>query len=167
MEIKLLVDQLSQKLLANNHRVATAESCTGGGIAEAMTQLAGSSAWFECGWVTYSNLAKQNLLQVDPQVLAVEGAVSESVVLMMARNALSLAAVHYSVAVSGIAGPAGGTAQKPLGTVWIAWASLSIEGVVQTQAQCFYFSGDRQQVRRQTIQQALLGLIGLIKNTHK
>lgn len=161
MDVHLLVQQLAQQLIKKKSRVATAESCTGGGIAEAMTQLAGSSDWFECGWITYSNAAKQKCLQINPELILLHGAVSEVVVLAMAHNALALADVQYSVAVSGIAGPSGGTEQKPVGTVWIGWAALSDNKKVEAHAQCFRFSGNRQSVREQTIEQALLGLINL------
>lgn len=159
-----LIQQLAQQLLKKQARVVTVESCTGGGIAEAMTQLAGSSDWFECGWVTYSNAAKQKCLQINPELILLHGVVSEVVVLAMAHNALVLADVQFSVAVSGVAGPSGGTEQKPVGTVWIGWAALSENKKVEARAQCFHFSGDRQSVREKTIQQALLGLINLIEN---
>ena len=164
MDVNSLVQQLAQHLLKKQARVATAESCTGGGIAEAMTQLAGSSDWFECGWVTYSNAAKQKFLQINPEFILLHGAVSEVVVLAMAHNALVLADVQFSVAVSGIAGPSGGTEQKPVGTVWISWATSGENKKVEARAQCFHFAGDRQSVREQAIQQALLGLIGLLEN---
>ncbi|MDX1803811.1 MAG: nicotinamide-nucleotide amidohydrolase family protein [Alcanivorax sp.] len=132
----------------------TAESCTGGGIAETLTRLAGASAWFEGAFVSYSNTAKQSMLGVSAETLAQHGAVSEATVLEMARGAIRHSAAHVSVAVSGIAGPDGGTPDKPVGTVWIAWG----QKLGYAEARCFHFPGDRDAVRRQTILEAIQGL---------
>ncbi|MEE4294812.1 MAG: nicotinamide-nucleotide amidohydrolase family protein [Xanthomonadales bacterium] len=145
---------LSEKLLRRRLSLATAESCTGGWIAKCCTDRAGSSAWFERGFVTYSNAAKHDLLGVDAQVLEQAGAVSEIVARQMAAGAVSRSAADVSVAVTGIAGPDGGSADKPVGTVWFGW---SLKGAVSTD--CRVFDGDRDSVRRQAVAHALGGLI--------
>ena len=117
------VDTIAQTLLARGQWLATAESCTGGGIAAACTDRAGSSGWFERAMVSYSNRAKQEMLGVDADLIAVHGAVSEAVVEAMAAGVLARAPVQWSIAVSGIAGPSGGSADKPVGTVWLGLAS--------------------------------------------
>ncbi|MDX1656717.1 MAG: CinA family protein [Candidatus Competibacteraceae bacterium] len=134
---------------------ATAESCTGGGIAMALTELAGSSAWFDRGFVTYSNAAKSELLGVEPALIESSGAVSSEVVKAMAEGALARSGAGVSVAVSGIAGPEGGSELKPVGTIWIAWATR--DGPVLSE--CFRFEGDRQQIRQQAVMAALKGLL--------
>lgn len=149
-----LAARLGTDLKAAGQTVATAESCTGGGIAEALTRIAGSSAWFDRGWVTYSNKAKQQELRVSANVLRAQGAVSEAVVLAMAAAARQQAATDWAIAVSGIAGPDGGSAEKPVGTVWLAWAGPQGE-----MAECHVFAGDRDAVRQQTVVRALLGLL--------
>jgi nicotinamide-nucleotide amidase len=141
-------------LLKNNWMLATAESCTGGLIAAACTDLAGSSAWFERGFVSYSNTSKTELLGVDAAVIAREGAVSSAVAQAMARGALAHAQAQVSVAVTGVAGPGGGSADKPVGTVWFGWASP--QGV---STQIMHFAGDRAQVRAATVRHALQGLL--------
>ncbi|WP_271271812.1 CinA family protein [Aliamphritea hakodatensis] len=141
--------------------IATAESCTGGGIATAITELAGSSAWFDAGFVTYSNQAKTRMLDVPASVIEAYGAVSEQVVQAMATGAVTNSQAHISVAVSGVAGPGGGTDAKPVGTVWIAWHSAATSFT-----KVYQFAGDRAAVRLQAIEQALSGLIKLLdKNT--
>jgi len=152
-----LAERLGQKLLAEQAAVSTAESCTGGGIAEAITRIAGSSAWFEVGFVTYSNRQKTRVLQVTESDLLRDGAVSQSVVESMVRGAQQLSGAEYAVAVSGVAGPGGGSAEKPVGTVWLAWAQGA-----QVQSGCWCFAGDRQAVRQQTVQAALAGLLCLV-----
>ena len=157
-----LANDLGELLLQHQWRVTTAESCTGGGLAQAITDIAGSSQWFELGFITYSNEAKQRQLGVDRTLLATAGAVSSETTEAMVLGALNQAGADIGVAVSGIAGPGGGTTQKPVGTVWISW-SLS-EGC-PTSA-CYTFSGDRHEVREQAVISALEGLIQLIqKNT--
>lgn len=153
-EITRAVETLAQHLIRQRLMVATAESCTGGGIAQAMTALAGSSRWFERGMVSYSNEAKQDLLGVRATTLAVHGAVSEAVALEMACGAIAHSRASLSVAVTGVAGPDGGTPQKPVGTVWIAWGLQAGEA----RARCFHFQGDRDAVRQQTILEAIRGL---------
>ncbi len=134
--------------------LTTAESCTGGGVAEAITRIPGSSAWFGQGWVTYSNKAKSRELGVAADLLRQHGAVSEDVVRAMAAGASAKAGATWAVAVSGVAGPDGGTPDKPVGTVWLAWAGP--RGVA---AERCLFSGDRDAVRRQTVEKALRGLL--------
>ncbi|OON36544.1 hypothetical protein BTJ39_21495 [Izhakiella australiensis] len=132
-------------LLQRQHAsVTTAESCTGGGIAQALTAIPGSSAWFGYGFVTYSNEAKKKLVGVRQATLDAHGAVSEAVVLEMAEGALKVSGANYAISVSGIAGPDGGTPQKPVGTVWFGFAS----GTGRSEAWRQQFAGDRQQVRR-------------------
>lgn len=147
--------QLSEKvglaLKAQGATVTTAESCTGGWIAKTLTDVAGSSAWFERGFVTYSNEAKSQMVGVNAVTLEQHGAVSEPVVVEMAVGALRAARASYAVSVSGIAGPDGGSDEKPVGTVWFGVASANGQGV--TQRECF--QGDRESVRRQATAFAL------------
>ncbi len=149
-----LVERLAQALRARGAMLATAESCTGGLIAGACTEISGSSDWFERGFVTYSNAAKTELLGVSTELLAVHGAVSEPVVRAMTEGALARAPVQWSLAVTGVAGPTGGSADKPLGTVWFGWAGP--EGVTSEHR---LFPGDRQAVRQATVAHALEGLL--------
>lgn len=150
-----LVQTLADRLQAKGWQMATAESCTGGLIAAACTELAGSSAWFDRGFVTYSNQAKTDLLGVDADLIAAHGAVSEPVARAMAEGALLRSGVQMAVAVTGIAGPTGGSPGKPVGTVWLAWAAKGMP----TRSQCCLFDGDRAQIRQQTCGRALKGLV--------
>jgi nicotinamide-nucleotide amidase len=154
-EITRLVERLAAALQAKSWRLASAESCTGGWIAKCCTDLAGSSAWFECGFVTYSDRSKTALLQVSSAALSEQGAVSETVAEQMAQGARRAAGAAAAVAVTGIAGPTGGSAAKPVGTVWFAW-DLSGRG---TSSECCHFTGDREAVRTQTVRHALQGLL--------
>lgn len=138
--------------------VATAESCTGGGVGEAITRIAGSSEWFERGFVTYTNAAKEEMLGVAHETLAAHGAVSEEVASGMAAGALARSPAAVAVAITGIAGPGGGTAEKPVGLVWFAWTHRG--GPVQCRR--FVFKGDRAAVREQSVAVALQGLIDLL-----
>ncbi|EML7079634.1 nicotinamide-nucleotide amidase [Klebsiella oxytoca] len=144
-ELMQLSEQVGQALKARGATVTTAESCTGGWVAKTLTDIAGSSAWFERGFVTYSNEAKSQMIGVSEATLLDHGAVSEPVVVEMAIGALRAARADYAISVSGIAGPDGGSAEKPVGTVWFGVASASGQGV--TQRECF--AGDREAVRRQ------------------
>jgi nicotinamide-nucleotide amidase len=137
--------------------IATAESCTGGLIAKCLTDIAGSSDYFDRGWVTYSNAAKHDELGVRLATIERHGAVSEAVALAMARGALRKSPARVSIAVTGIAGPAGGSADKPVGTVWIAWGLQREEGI-QAYARLFRFRGGRNAIRRQAAVAALEGL---------
>ena len=154
-----LVQQLADKLLAKKLIISTAESCTGGWISQSLTALAGSSVWFDTGFVTYSNEAKQRLLAVPAAIFDSDGAgaVSEATVLAMTTGAIQNSRANLAVAVSGIAGPDGGTEEKPVGTVWIAWQWES-----KSLARCFHFSGDRESVRRATVLAALDGCLLLV-----
>lgn len=154
-ETLFLVAKLSQLLLARKWTVTAAESCTGGGVAYAFTALPGCSDWFQAGFVTYSNAVKTDQLSVSEKTLEKYGAVSEEVVMQMAEGALVKARANVAVAISGVAGPDGGTEFKPVGTVWISWALK--EGEILTKE--FRFTGDRREVRQQAITEALLGLI--------
>ncbi|MFT5720031.1 MAG: nicotinamide-nucleotide amidase [Motiliproteus sp.] len=157
--MQALIETLSTALLQRHWTLVTAESCTGGGIACRLTEQAGSSAWLEGGFVTYSNAMKQRLLGVSAELLEQQGAVSQGCVDAMARGALAHSPAQVSVAVSGIAGPGGGSQEKPVGTVWVAWARA--DGV--SQARCFHFKGDRQAVRDQAVEQAITGLLTVIE----
>ncbi|MFT5116926.1 MAG: nicotinamide-nucleotide amidase [Kiritimatiellia bacterium] len=158
----LLSLELGQSLSRRQLTVTTAESCTGGGIAQAITDIPGSSQWFSQGFITYSNSAKQQLLGVNPQLFEIEGAVSQAVVEAMATGALKAANAELSIAISGIAGPDGGTVEKPVGTVWICWLEQHAIPV----SQCFQFMGDRKEIRNQAVIEALRGIIDLAnKNT--
>ena len=138
--------------------MVTAESCTGGMIAAACTDLAGSSAWFERGFITYSNAAKTELLGVDAALIAEHGAVSEQVARAMAQGAILRSNAQVAVAVTGIAGPSGGSKDKPVGTVWFGW---SVAGEVTSE--CRVFAGDRAAVRAATVDYALQNLLVLLK----
>ena len=155
MTPEVSVSRLADVLRARGERLATAESCTGGLIAAACTDLAGSSDWFERGFVTYSNEAKTELLGVDAALIAAHGAVSEPVALAMATGALAHSRADWTVAVTGIAGPGGGSAEKPVGLVWLAWCRRGGE----PQAERHVFPGDRAAVRGATVARALQGLI--------
>ncbi len=149
-----LIPGIATALLVRGERLGTAESCTGGLIAAACTDLAGSSAWFERGVVTYSNEAKAELLGVPPELIARHGAVSAEVAEHMARGLLARAPIHWALAVTGVAGPAGGSLAKPVGTVWLALAHRGGDAKVWREN----FGGDRQAVRAQTVASGLAGL---------
>ena len=146
---------LAEQLTQRGWMLATAESCTGGWIAKCCTDMAGSSAWFDRGFITYSNAAKQDMLGVRAETLAQYGAVSEAVVAEMATGALRHSQAHIAVAVSGIAGPSGGSVEKPVGTVCFAWAMRNGEVLTKT---C-QFAGDREAVRWQSVVFALNGIL--------
>ena len=154
-ELEKRVAVLAAALGARGWSMAAAESCTGGWIAKVCTDRAGSSGWFEHGVVSYSNRAKSQLLGVREESLQSEGAVSRAVALQMAEGARERSGAEAALAVTGIAGPDGGTADKPVGTVWFAWAV----GVAPAEAECVVFQGDREAVRRQSVAHALQGLI--------
>ena len=158
-ELTMLASQLGEQLMKRQVMVATAESCTGGWIAKKITDVPGSSAWFDRGFVTYSNAAKRQMVGVSAQTLQAHGAVSEATVREMARGALTNSRASLSVAVSGIAGPGGGTPEKPVGTVWLAWA---VKGG-RLLAERHMYGGDRDAVRRQTVVRALQGLLALLE----
>ena len=154
--------------MRRNKRVATAESCTGGGVACAMTDMAGSSRWFERGFVSYSNEAKAEQLSVPAETIARFGAVSEEVAAAMAAGALRHSRADFGVAVTGIAGPDGGSADKPVGTVCFGWSRRRAgegagAGEGEPKTRRVLFAGDRQQVREQSVEMALQGLLDLVE----
>ena len=153
-ELDLLAQAIGARLLAMRQMLVTAESCTGGWIAKCMTDVPGSSTWFDCGMAAYSYEAKQALLGVRPQTLEVHGAVSRECVVEMVSGALVHSGATIAVAVTGIAGPGGGSPDKPVGTVWIGWKRRG----GYADAKVFHFEGDRDAVRRQTVAAALRGL---------
>ena len=153
-EMEALAAATGQWLLARGWWLATAESCTGGGIAEAITSVSGSSAYFDCAIVTYSNAAKIRLLGVPPEALEDDGAVSETVVAHMTRGALAHSDAQVAVAVSGVAGPSGGTSAKPVGTVCFSWRWPGHPTVCET----LVFKGNRASIRRQAVIHALRGI---------
>jgi nicotinamide-nucleotide amidase len=154
-ELAVLAVRVGAQLLQQHTRVVTAESCTGGYVAKLLTDVPGSSRWFECGLVTYSNESKQRQLGVERSTLAQHGAVSEAVVLEMAIGALAASGAELAVAISGVAGPDGGTVQHPVGDVWFARASQRGGGAIAAAAQHRRFAGDRDAVRRQAAAVAL------------
>jgi len=153
-ELSQLAQEVGARLLASRDRLVTAESCTGGWIAKAVTDVAGSSEWFDCGMAAYSYEAKQAMLGVHPQTLERHGAVSRETVIEMVSGALVHSGASTAVAVTGIAGPGGGSPDKPVGTVWIGWKRRG----GYARAEVFHFEGDRDAVRRQTVAAALSGL---------
>ncbi len=155
MNTLTLSTRVGEVLLTRRWLLATAESCTGGAVAAAITDIAGSSQWFERGFVTYSNQAKQDMLGVRTATLEANGAVSEATVIEMAKGALAQSRAQVAVAVSGIAGPGGGSADKPVGTVCLAWAIAGGPTQVCTE----HFAGDRAAVRAQTVVRALQGVL--------
>lgn len=151
-----LAREVGARLHARGEQLATAESCTGGWIGKVLTDVAGSSAWFGWGVVSYANEAKATLLGVAPELIERHGAVSREVVVAMAEGALRLSGAQHAVAVSGIAGPAGGLPGKPVGSVWFAWQRA---GQVRASAECCRFPGDRETVRRASVRHALAHLL--------
>ena len=159
--IELLAREVGDTLLLNHLVLTTVESCTGGWVAEAITSIAGSSSWFERGFVTYSNEAKQELVGVRKETLLQYGAVSREVAREMSLGGIDASRADLAVAVTGIAGPDGGTLQKPVGTVWVAWGNRS--GKVREEL--FQFDGDREAVRRATVEQSLVGILEFLKSS--
>lgn len=157
--LSALAPQVGKLLGRRGLKLAVAESCTGGWIAKCLTDVAGSSAWFERGFVTYSNEAKIEMLGVHPETLARFGAVSEEVVREMVSGALAHSLAQVAVAVSGIAGPSGGSPDKPVGLVWLAWQVKGQDSV----SRCFQFSGNRESVRRQAVEAALEGVLNVCR----
>lgn len=151
------VKRLAFRLEARNSMLVVAESCTGGWLAQSCTAASGSSRWFERGFVTYSNQSKQDMLGVPEDLIATHGAVSEAVVRAMVGGAIARSRADVGVAISGIAGPTGGSPDKPVGTVWFAWAGP--DGVTARGVRLF---GDRGMVRRQAVMIALEGLLALL-----
>jgi len=149
-----IAQQLGEILCKKNAKLTIAESCTGGAISEAITSVSGSSHWFEFGFVTYANSAKRQLLGVSEETLEQYGAVSEQVVKQMAQGAIKQSEADYAIAVSGVAGPDGGTEEKPVGTVWVCWQTPS-----QIWTHKLVLSGDRQAVRTEAVKKSLQQLL--------
>ena len=158
MNLQNLSEQVGTRLLEKHFWLATAESCTGGWISQAITDIAGSSQYFDRGFVTYSNESKQDMLGVSQETLTQHGAVSEQTVMEMVQGALANSRADIVVAVSGIAGPSGGTPDKPVGMVWHAWALRDGESVTQVE----HYLGSRSEVRQQTVETALQGILKLL-----
>ncbi len=157
-----LATEIGAVLKARNLKLALAESCTGGMVAEAITRVAGSSAWFDCGFVTYSNQAKIHMLGVLPQTLETFGAVSEQTAIEMVQGALKHSRTTIAGSITGIAGPDGGNAQKPVGTVCFAWANSNQATSTTTR----HFTGDRQQIRQQAAAFLMQQLVESLKQTN-
>jgi nicotinamide-nucleotide amidase len=158
VEIEQLATRVGAALSRRGAQLAIAESCTGGWVAQTVTSVPGSSAWFDRGFVTYTNIAKQEMLGVTAAMLEANGAVSEETARAMAEGALRHSHAQLSLAVSGVAGPAGGTPNKQVGCVCLAWAGLGI----QTLSQIRYFSGSRTLIRQQAVSAALQGLLDFL-----
>lgn len=159
---RLLAQQVGVALQQHGMTLVTAESCTGGGVAQAITMISGSSEWFDRGFVTYSNTSKEEVLGVSPDTLETHGAVSEQTVREMADGALQYSSAQVAVSVSGVAGPTGGTPEKPVGMVWFAWGTNN-----SMQAICHQLSGDRDAVRAKSVQIALQGVLNLLNGITK
>lgn len=153
--LELLASQVGALLRANGQRLTTAESCTGGWAAQCLTAIAGSSQWFERGFVSYSNEAKQDMFGIAPGILIKHGAVSEVIVAAMAAGALRHSNADWALAITGIAGPSGGSPDKPIGTVCFGWAGPETGPEVETR----HFSGTREDIRAQSVAHALAGLL--------
>ncbi|MDL2356527.1 MAG: CinA family protein [Pseudomonadota bacterium] len=153
-----LATRVGQALQAKGLLLCTAESCTGGGVAQAVTEIAGSSEWFDCGFVTYSSASKAELLDISPALMAQLGTVSEEVAAAMAKGALANSNAHVALATTGIAGPTGAVPGKPVGTICFAWARGD---AVHTERRVF--QGDRQSVREQTVIHSMQGLLRFIE----
>ncbi|MDN3521410.1 CinA family protein [Halomonas ramblicola] len=154
LDLAALAERLGRLCRERGMTLTTAESCTGGGVASAITAVAGSSDYFETGYVTYANAAKRRLLGVPEALLAEHGAVSREVVEAMVAGACRDSGADLGVAISGVAGPGGGSPEKPVGTVWLAWGDAA-----GAEAECRHYPGDRRAVREQAVREALVGLI--------
>ncbi|MBS0290658.1 MAG: CinA family protein [Proteobacteria bacterium] len=151
MSVFKLAKQLGEKLLACEWKLVTAESCTGGGLSYWITSVEGSSQWFDRGFITYSNFSKSEMLGIDMNIIEKQGAVSETIAVAMAKGALARSGAQLSVAITGIAGPAGGSLEKPVGTVWICVAGLTFKSINKQ----YLFKGSRNEIREQAIHHAL------------
>ncbi|QFT54104.1 CinA family protein [Microbulbifer sp. THAF38] len=161
-EITMLAQKLGEELGKRHWFATSAESCTGGAIAAAITTISGASNWFDGSIVSYADRIKHSVLGVDVKDLKQFGAVSEPVARQMACGVLAMMDANLSVAVSGIAGPNGGTEEKPVGTVWIAWAHAEGQEPVQIDARCFHFQGDRATVQAQAVVEAIKGMLAIL-----
>lgn len=158
-EIAGLVEQLSRRLLAKGLSIATVESCTGGMVASVFTDVAGSSRWFDRGFVSYTNQAKSDMVGVRPETISHHGAVSEAVAVEMAEGGVSCSEAACALSITGIAGPGGGTVEKPVGMVCFAWAGFTTETAVKTK----HFQGTRMEIRLQSVVYAIRNAIRLIE----
>ncbi|CAM3390303.1 CinA family protein [Halomonas lysinitropha] len=154
LDLTVLAERLGELCRQHGITVTAAESCTGGGVSSAITAVAGSSDWFETGYVTYANGAKARLLGVPEALLAEHGAVSREVVEAMVAGACRDSGAGLGVAISGVAGPGGGSADKPVGTVWLAWGDTE-----RAESACHHYDGERAAVREQAVREALIGLV--------
>ena len=159
-----MISELISALKDSQLQLATAESCTGGWVAKSLTDQAGSSLWFERGFVTYSNESKQEMLGVDGQLIIEQGAVSQQVAEAMATGALLNSHASVSLSITGIAGPGGGSDEKPVGLVWFAWAKKNKDNPIRIASEQQIFSGNRDMVREQAVSHSLTGLIRFLKN---
>jgi len=155
--------EIGQLLLARRMKLAAAESCTGGWLSRVVTEIPGCSDWFDCSFVAYSYEAKESMLGVSRVILEQHGAVSEETVVEMVRGALSRSRANVAVAITGIAGPSGGTPGKPVGTVWLAWGRGHHPPVTQV----IHLDGGREAVRRKTVEQAMIGLRKILTAPHE
>jgi len=162
-KLTLIVEQLAKLLIKANKKLTVAESCTGGWVAKVLTDLAGSSDWFERGFVTYSNQAKHEMLGVKESTLESYGAVSQETVAAMAEGALINSHADFSLSISGIAGPGGGSEDKPVGLVWFSWAVKENNNIKVFTSEKKVFEGDRESVRYQSVEYVLSELIKIIK----
>lgn len=161
--LKSLATELGNALHTQHRMLATAESCTGGWVAKVLTDIPGSSTWFDRGFVTYTNQAKQDLLDVPPAILDSQGAVSQQTAEAMAQGGLRYSQADFSLAITGIAGPGGSTPDKPVGLVWFSWAVKQKGGEPVIWSSQHVFAGDREAVRRQAVATALQGMLGGIE----
>lgn len=162
-DLGALAEKVGDALAARHWRLATAESCTGGWIAKVMTDMPGSSSWLERGFVTYSNASKMQMLGVAEATLAAHGAVSEATAREMAAGALARSEAHIACAVTGIAGPGGGSDEKPVGTVWFGWARRQEARPGRVETERVLLKGDRDEIRRQTVALALAGVLERVR----
>ncbi|MDR1646945.1 MAG: CinA family protein [Zoogloeaceae bacterium] len=164
-----LAEAVGAALVARGTRLATAESCTGGWVAQTLTAQAGASVWFDCGFVVYSNEAKTRLLKISAALLKREGAVSEAVAREMALGTLRCSRAGIALAVTGIAGPSGGTPEKPVGTVCFGWGWKKTDAngkeILEAQVMTRHFAGDREAIRRQSVACALCGVLEILRET--
>jgi len=168
IELYQLAEQVAAKMLETDNWLGSAESCTGGWVAKCLTDVAGSSQWFERGYVVYNGLAKQQMLGVPADVISENGEVSEAVVRLLAEGVLAKSNASISLAISGIAGPGGGSDERPVGTVWFAWSyAHKVAGVVRsvkTIVDIQFFNGDREAVRRQAVMHSLHGVLDILES---
>jgi nicotinamide-nucleotide amidase len=161
MDLQKEINQLNNQLIKRRLTICTAESCTGGLISKLFTDKPGASEWFDCAFITYTNQAKKQMLGVKQSTLTNSGAVSQPTVLEMSEGAIKNSESNISIATSGVAGPDGGTKEKPIGMVWISWSGRNYETV----SECFYFDGDRDSIRFQAAKAAIKGAVKyIVKN---